>query len=364
MAKKLLLAAGVILALASCNKQPANTYTISGTLPDSLQAEGKMVYLYKGKEVIDSTAVVNNAFTFTGTVSDSLKYATVLMKKTFSSLVFMEPGKIIVDATEEVVTGTPLNDAYGSYNKEMKGLQKNMREKIEPLTKDSTMDEKIAEKMIDSIYEKYTADAKDLNLKYFDKHTNDIIGTFIFIQLVNGDLTPEQFAELKGKAGEYILADENVKNAIERQENLIATQPGADMRDFNGVNDEGNEVKLSDFVGKGHYVLVDFWASWCGPCRHEIPNLVNIYKEYKSKGLEIVGVAVWDKMEDHLKAVKELNVTWPQILNEKEATQLYGIAGIPQIILFGPDGKIVKRDLRGEDIKKTLDEIIAEKKML
>ena len=104
---------------------------------------------------------------------------------------------------------------------------------------------------------------------------------------------------------------------------------------------------------------MDFWASWCGPCRREIGHLKEVRDAYSDKGLVILGAAVWDEMEDHLKAMKDLEITWPQIVNKNEATELYGIQGIPQIILFDPEGKIVARDLRGKAIDNKLNEILS-----
>ena len=160
------------------------------------------------------------------------------------------------------------------------------------------------------------------------------------------------------QAGDRLRAEESITKMVERLRRVEATQAGAQFVDFEGVDDANKAVRLSDYVGKGHYVLVDFWASWCGPCRREIAHLKKVRDTYTDKGLVILGTVVWDEMEDHLKAMKELEITWPQIFNKTEATELYGIAGIPQIILFDPTGKIVARDLRGEEINKLLDKAL------
>ena len=121
---------------------------------------------------------------------------------------------------------------------------------------------------------------------------------------------------------------------------------------------EGKTQRLSDYVGKGNYVLVDFWASWCGPCRAEIPNLIAAYNKYKAKGLVVLGVATWDEPADTKKAIAELGINYPQIMNaQKAGSDAYGIEGIPEIILFAPDGTIVARGLRGEAIESKLAEI-------
>ena len=120
----------------------------------------------------------------------------------------------------------------------------------------------------------------------------------------------------------------------------------------------GKTYKLSDYVGRGKYVLVDFWASWCGPCKAEIPNLIKVYNQYKGDKFEVLGVATWDEPKATLKAIEQMQIPYPQILNAQRAgSDAYGITGIPQIILFGPDGTILKRNLRGEQIEATIKEL-------
>ena len=122
------------------------------------------------------------------------------------------------------------------------------------------------------------------------------------------------------------------------------------------------QVSLSDFIGKGNYVLMDMWASWCGPCKGEIPNLARLHNQYKDKGLTVIGLFVWDKQENLKKAMESEGITWPQIVDEEsKSTQVYGVDGIPHIILFSPDGTILKRNLRGDAMIKTVEEIMNRK---
>lgn len=146
----------------------------------------------------------------------------------------------------------------------------------------------------------------------------------------------------------------SVEKNLEAQRVQALMVPGAQYADFRGLW-EGKEYRLSDFVNQGKYVLVDFWASWCGPCREEIPNILRTYNQFKGKGLEVIGVAVSDNPANTAKASEDLGINYT-VFNESDesASKAYGIQAIPQIILIGPDGTILANDLRGEEIEETV----------
>ena len=191
----------------------------------------------------------------------------------------------------------------------------------------------------------------------FTKENENEAGVYILTNLLSYMMPIDDLIELV-EGSEFFKENALVKENMINWQIQKETSEGKMFKDFSAEY-EGKVTKLSDYVGKGKYVLVDFWASWCGPCRAEIPNLIKVYNQYKGEKFEVLGVATWDQPEDTKKAIAELGIPYPQMLNaQKAGSDAYGINGIPQIILFGPDGKIVKRNLRGENVEKTVREVL------
>ncbi len=155
---------------------------------------------------------------------------------------------------------------------------------------------------------------------------------------------------------------------LAKAKQLLATYdkraPGTKFKDMTMNDMDGKEVTLSQWAGKGNYVLVDFWASWCGPCRQEMPNVVANYEKYHAKGFEIVGVSFDQNKEPWVKAVQTMGLRWPQMSDLKgwqcAASDLYGIRSIPASVLIDPQGTIIALDLRGKALGKKLKEIFGE----
>ncbi|MBQ0057675.1 MAG: TlpA family protein disulfide reductase [Bacteroidales bacterium] len=203
----------------------------------------------------------------------------------------------------------------------------------------------------------------DLSQKFYASHPADSFGIMVFNQIIRYYLSYDELKEALDKACDQIKNDPHNQKMLASKLVQQQTAPGSQYIDIEGVTvaidvespADGLDIKLSDIVKQGKPVLVDFWASWCGPCRQEIPNIANVANKYAGK-INVVGIAVWDKLADTRKAMTELPISWPIIFSE-QATEPYGIDGIPHIMLIAPDGTILARDLRGEAIEKAVAEL-------
>ena len=175
------------------------------------------------------------------------------------------------------------------------------------------------------------------------------------------ELSPEKMLELIGYIQEPVRSDKFVASREKEATAQLNTKPGMKFTDFAVDHVYGydrsmdpqplkKEVRFSDYVGKGTYVLVDFWSPWCGPCKREIPNIKKVYEQYKKKGLEVLSIAVWErKPQSHtIETAAELGMDWHHINNAQAIpTEIYGIGGIPHLMLIGPDGTILERGFHG-----------------
>ena len=219
---------------------------------------------------------------------------------------------------------------------------------------------------ISALSDKLIGELKEFCLKTLDKNRDNALGLEAF-KNVQFLLDADELEKAVESLGDSIKEDPAVRQVSDGLQAKKATKAGQPFVDFTIVQDpenpETSTVKLSDYVGKGKYVLVDFWASWCGPCKAEIPNIKAVYDKYAGEDFDVLSVAVWDKPEASVKAAAELGITWNQIINAQQVpTDLYGIDGIPHIMLGGPDGIILNRDLRGDLIEVNVSRYVKAKK--
>ena len=194
-----------------------------------------------------------------------------------------------------------------------------------------------------------------------NQNLNNIAGAQL-LRRFESSLSSEEVAKILAVASPVMKENGFTQAVIKHQIAMKRAEVGQKFTDFKSKDINDKEVALSDYIGKGKYVLIDFWASWCGPCRGEIPHLKAAYEKFASKGFEIIGVSLDDKKEAWLKGIKSLGITWPQISDLKgwksEGATVYGIRAIPTTLLVDPNGMIIGKTLRGEQVEKKLNEIL------
>jgi thiol-disulfide isomerase/thioredoxin len=342
----------LFLALTSCEQKPI-TLTINGTVTDSA-LNGQKVYLmnYNDYKGIDTTVIADSKFTFKVT-QDTATIVGVRLKRLFAALI-LEDGVVDVELTESSkISGTPLNDSLSLLDGEIELLTTRMRAIYKQLAEPMADKEQLGKES-----SQLRVNANEIYQKSFDSNIGNMLGVYSFWKMIQG----LSYEESKKMADEMAPLAENfgpIKSIMKAKAAYENTKAGKMFIDFDAVKPDGSAAKLSDYVGKGEYVLVDFWASWCGPCVREMPNIKDVYKNYKDKGLVVLGVNVWDKKDKLKSSIEEMGMDWNHIaiFEGTEAADAYGINGIPHIILFAPDGTIVERGLHGDAMKAKVAEM-------
>ncbi len=328
--KKLILGLLTVLVI-SCNQKPKDEFSFSGITNGIVN--GTYVYLDFDSKVIDSAMVENNTFIFT-TKLPKTPIQVILHNKEFSNYRFLwlENNPMTFDATKTdfrnaKITGSEPENLSFSLHQKIDTLPRKERQKLEIEFVKNNPNSIVSASML-SLYS--TTWGKEKTKELFELFS-----------------TENKNSEFGKEITKYIKLNKEPKI-------------GEQFADFESEDQNGKLKKLSELKGKA--ILLEFWASWCGPCRQENPNLLKTYEKFNPKGFEIFAVSLDEDKERWLKAIVQDSLNWEHVSDLKgqqnEASLIYGINGIPDNFLIDQNGIIVGRNLRGEKLNKKLSELL------
>ena len=383
--KKIILSLLAVATIVSCNKVGNNEFEIEGNA--SGFKDGRNVYLKMQDTVtnslvnLDTVKIENGKFIFKGAVTEpSLHF--IAIDSTENQIPFiLEEGNITVAVNKDtifksIVGGTYSNDQLVAYSKETEKIQKKVQ-KFQEVNREKLQQAQISADTVTmnalmKEYKTFQDQFKDVSLKHVEDHPKSYISLFFIKQFLNDpsfdmaratkmyeNLDPS----LKNtKEGKSINKSLDGLKTTEKKSNVSSSsvEIGTMAPDFSAPNTDGKETSLKSALGK--LTLIDFWASWCGPCRKENPNVVALYKDFHAKGLNIIGVSLDEKADKWKEAIAKDQLTWTQISNlkgwEDPIAKRYFVDGIPATFLLDEKGIIIARDLRGAELRAKVASIL------
>ncbi len=358
MRKTYLLLASLIFALTACQQ---TSYKITVDVDDAEQFQNHQVYLAEriNREFInfDSAAVVDGKVVFEGESAEPMVTYIIFTaedgSKKYGNFI-LENGNLMAQLDSDnlfTLRGSKQNDILTDFYEAERALD---AQKEELRENEATGAEEIAEAINQLDEEKL-----NMTFDYVSSHVNTPVGTHIFLSRF-WLFDVEQKQELFGKMNSDTKAVKRIGELIEATERELKTSKGQPFVDFTIETPEGENRSLSDVVGGADYVLVDFWASWCGPCIRSIPELKELYDNSTRAQLDIVGVSLDRSKSEWVEAIKKYNLNWHHLSDIKywdcEAAKLYAVNSIPSTVLIDKEGVIVGRNMKVSEIQALLNQ--------
>lgn len=361
---KLLSAALLALTLLSCTKE---NFNVSVNLKN---AEGKIVYLQKNVNnetlTIDSATMQNDMVNFiVKKENPTTHYSLKIEGERYPIKFFSENCDVVISGDMKDSKNITKNASYAQqlvneYNIENNKFQSQLGELSKQFRAASQSKDETAMESVYNEIEQVRKNQSNYQSLFITKNSNSFVAPYI---LYNNRYNYE-LDELEDFVNNFNIKEENEysKSLDEYIAVLQRVDVGQPYLDFAQATPEGDMLSLSELVGKSKLLLVDFWASWCGPCRAENPNVAAVYKEFHEKGFDVLGVSLDMEKENWVKAIEEDGLIWHNISDLKywqnEGAKSYGISSIPSNVLLDENGIIIAKNLRGEDLKKKVEEVL------
>jgi peroxiredoxin len=353
-----------LLLLSACSK--SNEYNLTGSFDDNA-LNGHKVVLYgisqsTGLSGVDSTFVENNTFKLKGKV-DSVGWYVLMIQKEATEPIYKdfylnESSQFTFRDGRLKVSGSEINDKYQAFEDRYLEMSKEIMLLNRQLQTDA--ENEALKSNFNKAYQAFLKSFGVLSRNAVLENMDNPLGLHLF-EAALPSLPDEEVAMILSKASPEFLANPTIKMVSEQLAMSSKVKVGNKCPDLIMKGVDGQNVSLSQFMGKGSYVLIDFWASWCGPCIKEMPALISLYNKYKSKGFQIVGVSLDDDEAAWKAEIKKQKMTWPQISDlsawRSEAVSVFSFSSIPYTVLVDPNGLILANGLRGEALSEKLKDI-------
>ena len=358
MRKLLLSIVAASMTLAACNAQSG--YKVTGTVEG--MPDGKAIIATVNGSSLDTLAkadVKNGSFEFTGNVSEPTGAYIMVIGQRGAIPFMLENANITVNAGQAGLTvtgseGQKIYDQFMAINASAQQEAMKLQQEYQAANGDQAKIQAVQE-----AYAKLMTDAQAKETELIKANPDSYVSTFVIVSSM-GQMEYEQLKERYNLLGEKAKASAQGKAIAAQIAKLESTAIGQIAPNFTITTPEGESISLYDIKGK--VKLIDFWASWCGPCRGENPHVVEIYKEYHPKGLEIFGVSLDNNKEAWVKAIADDGLVWKHGSDLKgwqsAPAQLYSVTGIPHTVLLDENNKIIAKNLRGDELKQKIAELL------
>ena len=357
---KVLFATALVAVVASCTGKMSDVTEITGTVVPQGISEVNVVV----ENLIDTLVPVTDGKFAVTVPADVTVLGRVVAAKYGSTFISDgTPLTVVLDEETSVVSKYPkisVQERLNLYNADEATLMEEYTGAQKEIYADSTLaqDEKAVK--FEEFFKTFITRYNDHHIEACKSNPDNFISVFALNNLRGqiGDLQTDSLINALAPAIQESRYIKTMKEALTARINTAEGKPFIDFT-VNSVvgmtrsvppQPKYAEVKFSDYVGKGKYVLIDFWAPWCGPCKREIPNIKKVYEKYADKGFEVLSIAVWERqpVEVTINTAADLGMDWLHINNAGSVpTSIYGIEGIPHLMLIGPDGTILKRGFHG-----------------
>ncbi len=353
-----------LLFLSACSAANEDSFILSGRIDNA--DELKSVILYEGETFVDSIAVDENGnFHIEGIASEPTLYELLVEQESYMLILengdkvefnadLNTPAQYTVKGSEGSIKMKELNQMRDKFQEFQVNLQSEFEKRLSNgEERDVVQNDLVAKNDL------YTSEMSRQVLKFAQENEDNLAGFFGMLVLYSVDPTghEEVLVGYAEKAKSRFPNNQTVQSFAAHMEEIKPLSIGQIAPDFSSTTPEGEEIKLSDLRGK--YVLLDFWAAWCTPCRHENPNIVAQYRAFKDKGFTVFGVSLDRDREAWVKAIQDDKLEWKQVSELKmwdsEVGRLYNITSIPASFMIDPEGKIVGKNLRGPALKQFLE---------